>query len=164
VPGAENELTLADFFIQIDGYDELDDHEGFTEEGVTDEWAIDDELIGDGLTGVGLSGDGVTDDGVTDDGFTEDELTDEGLTGDGVTDDDVTDGGVTDGGVAFPVIVCWGAAQFIVERSKVPLSVPEVPSDHVLETSRAMTPVAPAGSVCVSVEVWEGCPGEAGMV
>ena len=53
----------------------------------------------------------------------------------------------------WPWIVCWGAAQLIVERSNVPLSASEVPPDHVLETSRVMMPVMPAGSVWVSVAV-----------
>ena len=38
----------------------------------------------------------------------------------------------------WPSIVCWGAAQLIVERSNVPLSTSEVPPDHVLETSRVI--------------------------
>ena len=53
----------------------------------------------------------------------------------------------------WPAIVWSGAPQLIVERSNVPLSFRDDPSDHVLETSRVTLPVAPAGNVWVSVAV-----------
>jgi hypothetical protein len=57
-----------------------------------------------------------------------------------------------------------GALQFNWERSKLPASVVEKPSDQVLEMSIVRTPEAVAGNSWVTVADEAGCPGDAGTL